>query len=65
MVIERSDEVKPEPETPSPVAIRLFENAKDFELTNDVESYPLKQGSRSFDLRQTGLDERCSAKMRS
>ena len=38
MVIERSDEVKPEPETPSPVAIGFFKNAKDFELTNDVLS---------------------------
>ena len=38
MVVERSDEVKPEPETPSAVTVRLFENAKDFELTNDVLS---------------------------
>ena len=38
MVVECSDEVKPEPETPSPVAIGFFKNAKDFELTNDVQS---------------------------
>ncbi len=36
MVVKGSDEVKPETETASSMAIGFFENPKDFKLTNDV-----------------------------